>query len=430
MNAEHLLFLEGLAVATIERARVRPGQTRDGRGPNTTGIAIITPGGHYPAFWIRDFSMSADCGLIGSEEIHAHLRLVARHQAADRERRLASGAIVPAHAIPDHINLDDTAVYYPGSYSSGEDQGAPPNGPLPPVDDHFCFIHLAWVLWRISRDAGFLEERILGRGMLERLDLAFHAVTTDPLTGAVVTDEQRRAVGFGFQDSVHLIGEMSFATLLRWQAARELADLHETRGDRTRAEDYRRLADQIARSIAPVFTNATGDGWLMAATRVGRQPDVWATLFALHLGVLPPQAADRARRTVADAVRAPGNAIECEGGVRHVPSDRWVSPDRCWDAGGSPAGVYQSGAFWHTPTGWLVEALEGIDPKLADEVGERYIRHLVDGDFRTGTGTGAPCECFGPAAGPQHPIYVTSVTVPLAVLGADLTQRDHPGGER
>ena len=65
--------------------------------------------------------------------------------------------------------------------------------------------------------------------------------------------------------------------------------------------------------------------------------------------------------------------------------------------GGSPAGVYQSGAFWHTATGWLVEALEGIDAKLADEVGGRCIRHLVDGDFRTGTGKGAPYECFGPA---------------------------------
>ena len=214
---------------------------------------------------------------------------------------------------------------------------------------------------------------------------------------------------------MHLLGEMSFATLLRWQAARELADLHEARGERSLTDDYRRLADLIARSLVPVFMNG-GDGWLTAATRVGRQPDVWATLFALHLGVLPPEAATRARRTVADAVRAPGNTVECEGGVRHVPSDRWVSPDRCWDAGGSPVGVYQSGAFWHTATGWLVEALEGIDAKLADEVGGRCIRHLVDGDFRTGTEKAHRTNVSARAAGPRHPIYLTSVTVPLAVI--------------
>jgi hypothetical protein len=416
VREEHVTFLGELAGATIERARVQPGQLRDGRGPNATGFALITPGGHYPAFWIRDFVMSVDCGLIEAGEMHAHLRLIALHQAGDHERRLASGAIIPAHAIPDHINLDGTAVYYPGSYSSGEDQGAPPNGPLPPVDDHFYFIHLAWALWRSSRDTGVLEERILGRGMLERLDLAFHAVAADALTGTVVTDEQRRAVGFGFQDSVHLIGEMSFATLLRWQAARELSELHAAVGGRAQADDYRRLSDLIARSLVPVFMNGN-DGWLTAATRVGRQPDVWATLFALHLGVLPPEAAARARRTVADAVRAPGNTVEYQGAARHVPSDRWARVDRCWDAGGSAAGLYQSGAFWHTPTGWLIEALEGIDGKLADEVSERYIRHLLDGDFRSGPGKGAPYECFGMAPGSaQHPVYVTSVTVPLSVM--------------
>lgn len=425
MRKEHVTYLKELAVATIERARVRPGQTRDGRGPNTTGFALITPGGHYPAFWIRDFVMSVDCGLIDPGEMHGHLRLIARHQAGDRERRLASGAIIPAHAIPDHINLDDTAVYFPGSYSSGEDQGASPNGPLPPVDDHFYFIHLAWALWRISRDTGALEERILGRGMLERLDLAFHAVAADPVTGAVVTDERRRAVGFGFQDSVHLVGEMSFATLLRWQAARELAELHAAMGDRAQADACRRLTDLIARSLVPVFMNGN-DGWLTAATRVGRQPDVWATLFALHLGVLPAEAAARARRTVADAVRAPGNTVEYQGGVRHVPSDRWARADRCWDAGGTAAGTYQSGAFWHTPTGWLIEALAGIDANLTDEAGERYIRHLVDGDFRKDPGNGAPYECFGMVPGSaQHPVYVTSVTVPLASIREGLPHRDH-----
>ena len=91
--------------------------------------------------------MSVDCGLIDAGEMHAHLRLClpdTRLESASVGWR--AGRSSRPTRFPTRISLDDTAVYYPGSYSSGEDQGAPPNGPLPPVDDHFYFIHLAWAL--------------------------------------------------------------------------------------------------------------------------------------------------------------------------------------------------------------------------------------------------------------------------------------------
>jgi hypothetical protein len=417
VRKEQIRVIEELALATIDAARVPVGGCRDGKGPNVTGISVITPGGHYPAFWIRDFAMAADSGLFGAGEVLAQFRLTARHQAADCERRLASGAIIPAFAIPDHINLDDTTVFYPGTYSSGEDQGSPPWGPLPPIDDHYYFVHLATVVRGMTRDSTFLTERIDGVSALDRLDRAFGAVSSDPRTGAVVTDAERRAVGFGFQDTVYLLGALSFVTLLRWRAARELADLHEAVGGRTRASGYRQIADLIAANLVPLFMDHARDGWLAAATLVGRQPDVWATLFALHLGVLPPAAAERACATVAAAVRAPGRTVEYQGAVRHVPSDRWVHGDRCWESGGSTAGTYQSGAYWHTPTGWLIQALEEVDPRLAEEVSERFIRHLLAEDFREGGTKGAPYECFGlEMKNAQNPVYVTSVAAPLAVL--------------
>lgn len=425
MNTEHLCVLEDLAAATIAQARVPPGQCRDGKGPNSTGIAIVTPGGHYPAFWIRDFAMAIDCGLIEAADILEHFLLAARCQAPDVERRLASGAIIPAFSVPDHINLDGSPVFYPGTYSSGEDQGAPPWSPLPPLDDHFYFVHIAWALWRKSRETEFLSQRILDLTAMERLDCAFNAAASDPNTGATITDESRRAVGFGFQDTVRLIGALSFVTLLRWQAAREMADLHDAVGDRGQASEYRKTADRIADSIAPLFMGAgRDDGWLLAATRVGRQPDVWATLYALLLGALPSDAAERAQRAIVAAVRAPGNSVEYQGAVRHVPSDRWFRSDQCWEAGGSKAGTYQSGAFWHTATGWLIEALLEIDSALAEEVCERYISHLVAEDFRNGGGRGAPWECFGlDMKNSQNPVYVTSVVVPLAVLRGGLGNR-------
>jgi hypothetical protein len=413
-----LTFLRGLAAATIESARVRPGHRRGGSDPNATGITLITPGGNYPALWTRDFAMSLDCGLIGAAEILPQLRLIARCQNGEKERRLSSGGIIPPFAIVDHVNLTGGAVFYPGTYSSGEDQGAPPWGPLPPMDDHFYFIHIAYAVWRDTGDARFLDESIGELSLFDRLERAFHSPACDPDTGAAVTNKDRRAVGFGFQDSVYLLGAISFTTLLRYRAARQLAELCQARAMAQAAAAYNRMAEKIAAHLVPVFGDHAGrDGWLLAATDVGKQPDVWATLFGLHLGVLRAEAAQRARNTVAAAVRAPGHAIEYQGAVRHVPSDHYFRPNQCWEAGGGGVNTYQSGAFWHTPTGWLIEALQAVVPALARQVCDRFIRHLREGDFRKGEGHNAPWECFGlDMAGAQNPVYMTSVALPVAVL--------------
>jgi hypothetical protein len=387
-------------------------------GPNTTGIALVTPGGNYPALWIRDFAMSLDCGLIGVDEMLSHLRLIAKCQNGEKERRLPSGAIIPPYAIVDHVNFNGGAVYYPGTDSSGDDQGAPPFGPLPPLDDHFYFIHIAYALWRETHDTKFLDEKIDGISLFDRLLKASHSPASDPKTGAAVTTKERRGVGFGFQDSVYVLGSLSFTTLLRFQAARELAELCAKTNKTDTARELSRTALQIVENFLSVFTDPKQqDGWLLAATEVGRQPDVWATLFALHLDVLPAEFAKKARETVAAAVRAPGNTIEYQGAVRHVPPDRYFKPDQCWESGGTAVNTYQSGAFWHTPTGWLIEALQAVDPPLARQVCDRFLRHLRERDFRKGNGPGAPWECFGiDMAAAQNPVYMTSVTLPLGVL--------------
>jgi hypothetical protein len=418
INEPALDFLRGLTLAALASARVPPGHARGGSEANATGITLITPGGNYPALWTRDFALSLDCGLIGAAEILPPLRLIAQCQNGAQERRLQSGAVIPPFAIVDHVNLAGGAVFYPGTYSAGQDQGAPPWGPLPPIDDHFYFIHIAFTLWRQGGGAQFLREPIAGLALFERLERAFRSPASDPRTGAAVTGKELRAVGFGFQDSVYLLGSMSFATLLRYRAARQLASLSRALGHARAAADYRREAQKIAAHLVPVFRDPVQpDGWLLAATEVGQQPDAWATLFALHLGVLPAKAANRARNTIAAAVRAPGHTIEYQGAVRHVPSDRYFRPNQCWEAGGTAVNTYQSGAFWHTPTGWLLEALQHVDPALAHQVGERFIRHLRDGDFRQDAAHHAPWECFGlDLAGAQNPVYLTSVSLPLAVL--------------
>ncbi len=409
-DAKSMEFLRGIAEATVKAAHVAPGSKKRGGGINTTGITLITPGGDYPAFWIRDYAMSLDCGLIGPEEMLPRLKLIAQCQSGNKEMKPAGGCIVPVFSIADRIMLDGRPVYR----NTTDILGCNKFGVLPPADNHFYFIHIAWAYLRDTKDAAFLSELVEGLPIIDRLMKAFKAPESDPATGAVVSNPPRGAVGFGFDDSIYMTGAMCFATLLRWRAAKQIADLCEAAG-RPEEKDFINTADLIAANIVPLFADPQSiGGWLLGATKTCRQPDVWATLFAIHLGVLPSEAEKHARETVAAAVRQK-NVIEYQGAVRHVPTTHDFSAETAWE-GGSRKGFYQNGAYWHTPTGWLIEALYPVDESLSKEVFDRYIKHLRNYDFRKGAG-GAPWECFGiDLEGAQNPVYMTSVTLPLSVL--------------
>ena len=156
---------------------------------------------------------------------------------------------------------------------------------------------------------------------------------------------------------------------------------------------------------------------LIAATGVGRQPDVWGTLFALHLGVLEGSSKARALAVVSKAYVA--GTLASQGAVRHVPSDRDFSPTSAWErTAGVALDTYQNGAYWHVPTGWLAKALAQVDPKLARGAVDAMVAHFRAEDWRTHGRVGAPWECLGKGSYRQNAVYMASVTVPLQVLSA------------
>ncbi len=69
-GSEEFRWLGELAAAVVEASRVRQGEKVGPHGPNLTGHTLIRPGGRdcYPAFWVRDYAMSLESGLIGVEE--------------------------------------------------------------------------------------------------------------------------------------------------------------------------------------------------------------------------------------------------------------------------------------------------------------------------------------------------------------------------
>src|SRR5205823_2150634 len=107
-----------------------------------------------------------------------------------------------------------------------------------------------------------------------------------------------------FCDNEIHTGKLLFASLLRYRAAGELAELSRAAGQREKVSGYRQIQKRIRENMSRTFADpAAIGGWLRAATEMSRQPDVWGTVFALHLGVLGRREAQAARRTIADAVR-------------------------------------------------------------------------------------------------------------------------------
>ena len=162
------------------------------------------------------------------------------------------------------------------------------------------------------------------------------------------------------------------------------------------------------KSAIPKVFGEKESGWLRAATGIGLQPDVWGTLLALHLGVLDKPTEQRARRTVLGAYRA--GTISLEAAVRHVPTNRDFSARSAWEQAREGKGIYQNGAYWHTPTGILVEALAKEDKSLGLKVFGDYVAHLRKGGE-------IPWECFNPAIKhAQNGGYLASVAWPYSVL--------------
>ena len=424
-NTTDVQFLADLTKATIDSARVYPNQetvgVHEGKPipvKNVLGFTAIRPAGlkAYPAIWIQDFTMGYSSGFVTVEEGLAHLRLIASRQHSGPERKLPSGAIIPAHAIPDHINLDGTPVFYPGTYSSGPDQGGEPWGVCPPLNNYFDFIWLAYLLWKDTSDAAIFQETIAGRVLLDRLTSAYDMPPADPQTGLVFTTPERRAVGFIFIDQIYMTGQMLMASLERYRAARELAEIHVALGKTDSARRFERDAELMHANLEHVFASGDPDcGWLRAATGVSGQADVWGTLYALYLDVLSPAARKRAMEQVIRDLET--GQILYEGALRHVPLNRDASPTSAWEKTIAPHNRYQNGAFWHTPIGWLIAVLDRVQPQRASAVFQGYIAQLRKGDFRQGEPHGAPLECLGwNGQADQNPVFVPSVALPYGVL--------------
>ena len=413
LGTNDLVFLEQMVKDVMEASRIYPGQkiSKD-FGPNQTEGVLIRPGGRtsYPAFWIRDYAMSIETGYVSEKEQKHMLDLTASTQS-DSLIRTKWGTSIPKGSIADHIRIDDgKPIYFPGTYSF-ENQGEKKWGMQPPFCDQFFFIQMAYFYVKSFSKTPTLSKEINGVKLINRLEQAYQMPPSHPRSHLVQVDETNRGVDFGFRDAIYITGKLCYASLLKYQAAKQMAYLYGTMGNKSKALRYQQEANLLKISIISTFSDARG--MLRASTGISAQADVWATSLAINLGVLTGKSRLKAAQYLRDAYLR--GELSQKGNIRHVIKSDDFSATSAWEKSVVPINTYQNGAYWGTPVAWVCQAIAYVDLPSAQKLAKEFIQELREGDFRKGDTFGSPWECFNDKL-TQNPVYLTSVAVPLIIF--------------
>jgi hypothetical protein len=418
------VFWRDEASRIVRSARLDPGQV-SGKWRNTTPFILHVPGGNmgYPAFWVRDAAMMLGTDFITADELEGWIRLISSTIRED-DWPVRAGVLVPAYAVPDHINFDGRPTYYPGNYETGAKQGGTPWGNFPPLDDQFYFLMMVYRHWKVTGSPALFRSKVKtasGEKLLSELcERVYRAVPFDAETALVVAGDvgTQNAKDFGFCDAESESGKLLFPSVLKYIAASEVAELLAAS---ERAAPYRQDAARLRISITRTFFHpsqpspagqSSQEGWLQSATGVGAQPDVWGSAFALWSGVLDNGDAKPVARALARAYWEK-TAVR-EGCVRQILTTDGTN-NGGWQVSVSPVGVYQNGGYWGTPAGWYIAGMWRADRKAATRMARDYILFLRT--HRRSDGRSEAWEWFNPDTGRNaNPLYVATVALPYLSL--------------
>ncbi len=355
---------------------------RDCRRPTKSGITAFPPqvGVGYEAFWLRDYAymLEGNAEAFSDQELKDAYRFFLAGQRAD-------GAMV------DCVKFDGTPCYMPAYGTLGRN----------PVADGSQFaVDVAWHTFSRTRDTNLVAATV------NQLITGMRAVPRNPATGLVhiKPGAELDRCPYGFTDGIRKQGDVLFCSLLFVQASRQLADLLGAVGRRTEARHWRTEARQVTKKIRDMFWDPR-IGLFRAATVACQQPDIWGSAFAVYLGVTDRKQTQAVARYFQEHYRE----IVKRGQLRHLPGGM------AWEATvGIKPGTYQNGAYWATPIGWFVDALDRADPKLADQTVVDLVRDFIN--------SGDENECVNDGyANVSH--YVASTTLPLAGIRVMLARR-------
>jgi len=390
---------------------------------------VYVPGGDdkYPAFWIRDAVMQCRSGFVSREEMERMLNITLFYQNGPQLRELENGLRVLPWAIADHIILPGLgikefqethpvgAVFYPGSYSSGNNQGTGDYGNRPADDDIYEAIELTRLIIEQCPEgdvAGFLNRIVAGESVIDRLHNGFQAMPVDENSGLCRNRPEDWSAS-NFHDALRPMGLIALTSVLRFRAAVTMERFYCLLENKTLAEAYDQTAQKIADSVSTRLLQE--NAWIHLATEVDRQPDVWATAMAVYYGLLSEELCEKTCRAMLEAYQD-GLTVNYSGYLRHTLTTADVIPGaQVWEHGtfGGQYGTYQGGGYWPQPLGYYVHALGRVDETAAIKLAETFIRHT-----RQLEQEGAPFEWINPAIRlPETPglgrFYGPSAALPL-----------------
>jgi hypothetical protein len=274
--------------------------------------------------------------------------------------------------VADHINDDGGAVFYPGMYSSTDNQGTGAYGFLPPLCDNYFFVMMVGTYTRVTHDFNILNEKMNGLSLFERLKHAFEGYEIDPDTGLCFSEDDRYTVDFGFHDSIHKSGYLLSSSILRWMASKTMAYLCRKMNNTQDEQDYSLLSGSLRKMIVSTFYDVN-TGWMWSATGICHQHDVWGTAISVYLGILQGRKKVKTAQTLLDAYRQ-GNTIY-NGYVRQIPLNENYSSLSAWKGGHASGYVYQNGGWWATATGIYAKAVSVIDDDSCLSILNEFIKH-------------------------------------------------------
>ncbi len=364
------LYLENLAKDTIKRCTFTK---KTNYFDKETTLDILLPSGDntYPSFWVRDCVMMAESGLVENSLLKQYIEVFATHGQNGGETLLLENSLsVPPYAIADHINYDAKPVYFPGTYSSGCNQGNGDFGFLPPLGDSYYFIHAVYYYIKQSGEMKILSKIYSGMTLAERIEKAFTAYCIDSETQLCRHDDAESfPIDWGFADTVTKSGYMLFPSVLRACAARMLAELFSA--DSEKSSRYSAIYKTITEHIPKIFLNERG--WLNSATGICRQSDVWGTVFAIYCDILPKEI----EKICCDAVMAAyiNGSATLHAAVRQILTTEDYGKSMAWEKTNCPYPIYQNGGYWNTATGWYYAALYKKDPSTAEKFINEFITY-------------------------------------------------------
>lgn len=404
------LQLHAASAALMSKRRVLLGHSLGG-ATNETGVVIVTPGQEEPWFTVRDAALMLGSDFVASNELAGWVKLIASRENGAAALQVAAGRTVPPYAIPDRILPDGSAAWFPAQTSAEQKQ--------PPAGSAFFFLRIvSYYMTALGRPSEFTApfNASWGRSTLAAIcSRAFNSVAADPKSGLVVGDSGSPRPDWGYSASTLKTGLLLMPSLLRYEAALDLAKMADAAGQDDAATAYQNTAAQIKASLSGAFylplAEAGGKpaGMLLSATVTGRKEDVWAEAFAVWLHALPPDTEAAVAWHLADECKLPGGVVS-NGMVRALPPSGPYGGT--WEQSAAAPGTAENGGYWAIPVGWLVTAVEEVDASEAVSILTAFSDAVSKGVKQ-----GAPYEWVNADQTITHgPLYAASLAQPSSAL--------------